>query len=1018
MLALSEQVPYALSFVIYQQTMHKRISSFLLTLLIYSVGLSAQGQLPRGLFSSINKTSMERWADSLYRSMDDEEKLAQLIMPIIYPSADAQRIQAEEARVKKHRWGGILYQRGQLAEQNTMNARLQRASRVPMLIALDGEWGLYMRLKDAPRYPRNLGLGMHGDEQLLYNYGREVARQCALMGIHVNFAPTIDVNINPRNPVIGSRSFGEDPKVVARMSLAYAQGLEDGGVLSVAKHFPGHGDTSEDSHKTLPLVSADKARMQRVELYPFSQYIRGGFGGIMTAHLRVPAYEPSGIPSSLSHKITTELLQHNLGFGGLIFTDGLEMQGVQTNKLGDIGVAALKAGNDILLGPRSAEQQLKALLQAKQSGELSEELIRHKVMKLLRYKWRLIVQQPQRTASPERIHSEIWTEPATREMRKLWQASLIYYQRTERTEQALKAGQYKRIAVVQVGKNPIANPPRPTRGLGGSTITYLSWGGDATRTAQLASYDLILVNAFDTQVPREALVSLASQRPVLLAHYATPYKVRPDSWHKGLSHVLLTTEAAREAQEAVLSLLTQEQAKATPLPSAPLSDDSDDPTANMTPRTPAPSSASSKPRAQESLLRFDEGRFDALEAIIEEGLKSKAFPGCQVYIAHKGQTIYHKAFGLMGMQVERQQVERSTLYDVASITKALATTPAVMLLVGDGKLKLHERLQSYLPEFAGSDIGRASLRSLLLHQTGLPAGLNFFTDLIDSTSYAGELISPQARTGYIPLVGRAWGNPRFDWLRQYISPKQSAEHPLTMARGLFISPEFKAVMLARLKATPLKRAGQYRYTDLGFILLQQVVERISGQSLDEFLQRRLFAPIGAKVYFNPLQHGVAQAEIAPSQVDRFLRKQTIQGTVDDESAACLGGVSGNAGLFASASELAKIAQLLLNQGRWEGKQIIPSEVVRQFMSDTDMRGRRALGFDKPQPRSAYNGAGESASAGTVGHFGFTGTAFWIDPKEQLLFIFLSNRTYPTRSNNHLSTERYRPRLHQAVYEAL
>lgn len=978
--------------------------------------LSAAQQLPHQLFAGQDHKAIHRWADSVYNTLSPQERLAQLIMPIIYPSSEEQRITSEELRVRQYHWGGILYQRGMLADQAKMNARLQRASRTPMLIALDGEWGLYMRLKDAPRYPRNMGLGMYGDGQLLYNYGREIARQCRAMGIHVNFAPTVDVNINPNNPVIGTRSFGEVPQRVAEMSLAYAQGLEDGHVLSVAKHFPGHGDTSEDSHKTLPLVSASKVRMERVELYPFAQYIRSGFGGIMTAHLRVPAYEPQPIPSSLSYKITTELLQEQMKFSGLIFTDGLEMKGVLGKSSSDIGVAALLAGNDILLGPSQPETQLKALVSAYQAGKLPEALIRHKVMKVLYYKWRLIISPKDRPAPASEIVQIINTPSAIASAQKAWEASLIYYMRTPETEQRLRDGGYKRIAVLDLGNNPVSSVHRPTRGFATSTITYLNWEQVATNPRQLEAFDLIVVNAFSpSSVPQTQLVALSKTRPVLLVYYTSVFRVRRASWHQNLSHVIITTEGAREAQEAVLSLIAPRQ-QGLPLAPTPKSSTDDDPTAHMTPqpsaeKAVAPTSSLPKGWSRERLSEID--------SIVQAGIEEGAFPGAQVYVLHQGQEVYHKAFGLMRPKVKDEPVSTSTLYDVASITKALATTPAIMLLVADGQLRLDSPISSYLPELRESAIGRASVRQLLLHEAGLPSGLNFYTDLIDSTSYEGALIRARAFEGGVPFARGYWANAHFAWRPEYVSRQATPQHSLPFARGLYIAPSFRRVMIDRIAQAPLTQVGQYRYSDLSFVLLQEVLERVSGERLDLFLSRRLYSEIGAEVYYRPLDSQVALERIAPAQEDLFLRKQTIRGTVDDETAACQGGIGGNAGLFASAREVGKIAQLILERGRWQGRQIIPHKVVGQFVSTTGVGGRRALGFDKPTPNSSTNNhAARSASSQTIGHLGFTGGAVWIDPKYDLVFVFLSNRTYPSRLNRKLIEGNYRARVHQAVYDAM
>lgn len=966
-----------------------RASLLALPFVLGSLSVAKAQSLPKYLFDKTDKAKMKHWADSVYRSLSKEEQLSQLIMPIIYPSSDPSAIAREEQRIRTNKWGGILYQKGYLAEQVAMNSRLQQASKTPMLIALDGEWGLYMRLKDAPRYPRNLGLGLNKEDKALYSYGREIARQCRLVGIHVNFAPTVDVNINPRNPVIGSRSFGGDAETVAQMSLAYAMGLEDGGVLSVAKHFPGHGDTSEDSHKTLPLVSANRKRLNEVELAPFRSYFNVGLGGVMTAHLRIPALESSGVPSSLSRKITTDLLQGEMGFGGLVFTDGLEMQGVHAGAKGDVGVAALKAGNDILLGPRSAEAQLSALLRAVESGELNSEEIKRKVMKVLYYKYRLIVSQPKQTASATEVKFRVWTKEADMQMRSLWQKSLYYLKRKPEEDAKLRRGDYKRIAVVQIGQNPTSSPRLPRSTSDGIKIDYFSWAGFEPKAKD---YDYILVHSFTTSVPADALARLASQRPLSLVYYSTPFKVKYASWMSSLSSVILTMEAAREAQEAVLSLLTGEVI-ATPQLSPTEDATSDDPTANMTKR---PETTTTPSKATTSLIpslyrQVNATKLnDKVDAIVREALGKGAFPGCQVYVAQHGKTILNKSYGTLEGSPSRR-VTNETIYDVASVSKALATTPAIMLLLDEKKLSLTDRVEKHLPELSGSFAGSVSIKNLLLHQSGLAPGLPFFKNLLAQTDTEG---------------------------RPYYSHKREGEYNLAVAQSLFISPSARTLVVDMLRSAKAYRLGQYVYSDLNFILLGMIAERASGLSLDTYLVKKLFNPLSANLYYNPLSEGIALEEIAPAQRYDELRGTKIRGYVDDESAACLGGVAGNAGIFARAEELAKVAQLILDKGKYKGKQVISEAIVKQFLSARGIGSVRTLGFIRPQWGKQANQAAESASSEAVGHYGFTGTAVWIDPKDGLVFVFLSNRTYTGRGNTVLARERYRPRLHQAIYDAM
>lgn len=534
------------------------MSSFFKTLGLCSAGLflwtnlQAQVRYPKVLFKDVNQKAMTHWVDSVFKTLNTEEQLAQLIMPIVYPSQDTQDIKREEQRFSKFKWGGILYQKGLMAYQLIMNKRLQQTNSIPLLIALDGEWGLYMRLKDAPRFPRNLGLGLAGDAQMLYEYGREIARECRLMGIHVNFAPTVDVNINPLNPVIGSRSFGSTPSVVSQLSEAYALGLEDGGVLSVAKHFPGHGDTSEDSHKTLPIVQATRKRLELVEQAPFKHYINSGLGGIMTAHLRVPALEARSIPSSLSPNVCTDLLKKDLGFQGLIFTDGLEMEGVQTQSLGDIGVAALLAGNDILLGPASPEAQLNNLVLAYWDGRLPAKLIEEKVRKVLAYKYRLIISERPSTATAETINKLIWTSSAKNLQQKLWMHSLYTIHKAPEAQALLNSNKIQRIAVLDYGKSGFEVTQTPITGRNGQIINFLDL---PSLQQSYKDYDLIVINSYTTQRLPETIMAIANKRPTILNLYTTPFKFKGADWIRSFLLVQLTMEATAEARRATLGKL-------------------------------------------------------------------------------------------------------------------------------------------------------------------------------------------------------------------------------------------------------------------------------------------------------------------------------------------------------------------------------------------------------------------------------------------------------------------------------
>ena len=441
----------------------------------------------------------------------------------------------------------------------------------------------------------------------------------------------------------------------------------------------------------------------------------------------------------------------------------------------------------------------------------------------------------------------------------------------------------------------------------------------------------------------------------------------------------------------------------------------------QTPQLPDSLQVDSLPVTTEHILAPESISSKALariDSLAEAGLRMGAYPGCQIFAFYQGEVLVNKAYGsLTGLKGRQgEPATPQSIYDLASVTKAAATTPALMLLVGEKKINLNSPLLSYLPETKETLLGMVTIRQLLLHQSGLPAGINFYTDLIDEESYEGALIRYKAFKGGVPLVGKAWGNPNFRFLDEYIATRRTEQHSLRFSPKKFIAPSFKDRMMERLLSVRVKSDKSYRYSDLNFVLLQQVIERVSHQGLDTFVQEHIYRPIGARLYYCPLEHGVKAEVIAPAQDDRFLRGEVLRGTVDDETAACLGGVSGNAGLFGSARELAKVAQLLLQHGAWGEKQVIPTATVRLFTETNGAGGIRALGFDKP--RSTGGPTGIYASSRTYGHLGFIGTCFWVDPEYDLVFVFLSNRTYPSRQNTTLIRERLRQRLQDLVYEAI
>lgn len=983
--------------------------------------VSVQGQRLSRFLTSDLRAQAEREVDELLAQMSLEERVGQLIIPIIYPSSSPSAIEQAKRLVAACHAGGILYQKGEAYDQWVMNRALQSSASIPLMITADAEWGLSMRLSNTIRYPRNMALTNVGDETFLYNYGASMAAQCKVMGVHVNFAPVVDINNNPKNPVIGTRSFGATKEEVIRYALAYAKGLEDGGVLSVAKHFPGHGNTSLDSHYALPTVGGGKGDLQETELAPFAAYFAQGLGGVMVAHLNVPSLDNSGTPSSMSPMITTDLLQREMGFDGLIFTDGMQMKGMQQKGKHPISVRALLAGNHLLLGPDDAVAAFKDVCKAVKAQVLSAKTIDENCRKVLCYKWYLFGGSLRSLKIPSQTKEELYAQLNTPEAcylaDELWWHS-VGIMRSEGTILPLtrvdKQLKYGLLELNTSSHRRSAFTEALTKvGISLTKSRVLTSGSPSSEQRQtleqLEQCDVVFVNCYTAKSMRalqQTIAQLGARTKVVFTLFASPYAL--NSWESALRSakvVACAYEANDEALRAVVARFFNIEPSDLKIVRPPMGKQSPFVTKS----------------AKERLVREEKGtnpsfnRFAAVDEIVRSSLADGVFPGCQVVVLHKGKSVYRKAFGSLDGTTGSPKVTHETIYDVASLTKAFATTPLVMQLVARGAMHLTDRVDKYIPELRFTPVGGLVLQELLLHQSGLTPSINFYLDLIDESSLEGSSFhSYRAKSGWVQLDKNTWANPFFRFSPLLVGEEQKGDFTVPFGSSLFLHKDFPDAMIKRIRETPLKSAKVYRYSDVGFILVGIMIERATGKSLAQLVQEQLFVPmeLGTMGYL-PLER-FAKEKIAPTQKNCLLRG-LLRGTVDDESAACRGGVSGNAGLFGTATEVAEVAQMLLDGGKYYDTQIIPAATVRQFLSTRGVGGRRLLGFELGRRGSNVP---EAASGRTFGHSGFTGCIVWIDPVHQLVFVFLSNRTYPSRLNTKLITQKTRFRLLEASYKAL
>ena len=949
----------------------------------------------------------KEWVESRLAKMTLKEKIGQLFIHTVpLHDTEANRKNIRNA-IKEYKIGGILFSDGKVVNQVTLTNYAQELADIPLMITFDGEWGLNMRLKEIPAFSRNRVMGCIQDNELLYEYGKEVARQFREIGVHVNFAPVADVDNNPLNPVINTRSFGGDVRNVTGKVIAYSRGLEDGGVLSVSKHFPGHGDTNVDSHKALPVLKFTRERLDSIEMYPFRKAIEAGLGGIMVGHLEIPALSKK--PSSLSPEIL-DILQEEFGFKGIAFTDALEMKGVSNNL--NVCAQALMAGNDMLLPPRNLKREMDGVLAAVKEGKLTEEYLTEKCRKVLTFKYALGLHEPpfiQLSGIEKRLN-----RPSTQDLRDRLEKAAVTVVGNEGGVLPMDVD-LKNTAILNIGKSSEGKIFHQQLNKYMKVDRILAHPDSITTLSKrLAKYDRVIV-AIHTEkyaAYQGMLATLASKLPLSYVYF-TPLKNiyrKGVAWKKAAS-VILGHVGSATVQQFVAEVMMGRE-KATGRISVEVKD-------YRLPGEGVDLESTKKYRPED--YGMDASVLSKVDEIALEGIKAKAYPGCQVLIMKDGLPVYDKCFGTFTYE-DSKKVEPEHLYDIASLTKTTGTLLAVMKLYDEGKFGLTDPISKYVPAMKGSRKGRITIEDLLYHQSGLPGSHPFYREAINDSSYTGGFFKGRIDANHhLRVDRRLYVVDDFKYKDEYLSSVSSEDYPLQVAENLFVSPSFPEKILEMIASdkVPL-RDRRYRYSCLNFVLLKEMVEQISGMPMDEYLEKEFYAPMGMKsTLYNPLRRFQPEQIVPTIQKDYLRGRKELRGYVHDEIAAFMGGVSGNAGLFSNARDVAKVYQMLADGGQYGGKRYLSLETCQLFMNKKSRISRRTLGFDKPEPTPGKGPCADEAPKEVVGHTGFTGTCAWADPKNGLVFVFISNRIYP-RPFDHkgLMTLKIRPRIQQLMYQAL
>ena len=939
------------------------------------------GAGPKSAAKSLSPAA-SAWVESTLPKMTVDEKIGQLLFTTYHGSLTATDSDAYHQLLHDvedlHVGGFIVITRGsplgivksQAYPSAVLANQLQSKSKLPLLIGADFERGTAMRYDEGTSFPTAMAVAAAGNPKDAYTMGKITALEARATGVNWVYAPDSDVNNNPGNPIINTRSFGENPQRVAEFVSAFVKGVEDNGALAATKHFPGHGDTAADSHIDLPVIHASRDRLEHLELVPFRAAISSGVSSVMTGHLSVPAIEPDpNTPATLSHNILTGLLRNELGYHGLIVTDAMEMGGITVRYApGEAAVRAVAAGVDCVLMPPVPDAAFESLQAAVKSGRISKERLDESVRRILQAKARLGL-NTSRLVDLNALNRKFGSAAWQKEAQDISDRGVTLL-RDKPHRLPLDGTKPSRALLLAFYADPEPYPgedlERELRSRFDSVTTLRAdtrfVNASILRLPPPDSYDVAIVAFFvrvsdrkgNVDVPAEQ-AALAEQvyktgKPVVTVGLGSPYLIerfpQAETWLAafGISDV---------AQISVAHALFGEIPVRGHLPVTV-------PGLNL--MTGFGIEVPANPMTVQPMDARDDSQLRPAYEVVERAVKDKATPGGTLAVGFRGKAAIH-AFGKLSYDAKSPAVKPTTMYDIASLTKVVATTTLVAKLVeGDFAmpLDLDAKIERYLPEWASGpqpeSRHRATVRHLLTHTSGLPA------------------------------------------FKEYWRTSKSKHDTLTkiFAEPLEYEPGTKEI-----------------YSDLGIILMAEIIERLTGRKLDDLANSFIFSPLGMKnsMYKPPKKLWPA---IAPTELDKNLRHRLVQGEVHDENAFAIGGVSGHAGVFSTAPDLAAFCQMLLNGGVYAHQRILRRSTVAQFTTPQQLSGgTRTLGWAVPTPGGL---SGNYFSAHSYGHTGFTGTSIWIDPDRQLFVVFLTNRVYPTRENQRI--QQVRRDLHDAVMQAL
>lgn len=969
--------------------MKKILFASLFLLLIKSYGQQVD---PLATSDSENQ---EKWVENIMNTLTLDEKIGQLFMIQAYSNKDRKHKAYIKRMIKRYHVGGLIFMQGTPEKQAELTNVYQKKSKIPLLIGFDGEWGLNMRLQNSFRYPWNMTLGAVQNNKLIEQFGEQLGEHCKRIGIHINFAPVVDINTNPENPIIGNRSFGENKHNVANKAIAFTNGMQRAGVLANAKHFPGHGDTSTDSHKTLPFLDFTLERLDSLELFPYKELFKTKLASVMVAHLNVPALETKpGVPTSISYKVITELMKEKMGFNGLIFTDALNMKGAANYaKPGDIDLAAFLAGNDMLLIPEDVKAAVKKLKSALKNNLFTEQRLNESVRKILKAKYWAGLNNfiPLKETG---IQEDIIT-PKDKVLYNSLMKEAITLVQNKKGILPIKDLANTKIAYVKLGDSDNFDFTNTLKKYTQVDVIFEENLVDLLK--KLEAYTTVIVGYHKSnenpwksfkmsEKERTWLQEISKKNNVIFNVFASPYTLLDIQDFNEIEAVLVSYQNSKASQEISAQMIFGALEIKGKLP------------VSIHKIFPEGTGITTSNLMRLSYTLPEEVDMDSkllskIDSLTTMVVDSTMAPGGQVLIARYGKVVYHKSFGYHTYD-KKQKVKLTDLYDLASVTKILGGLPMIMKSEEMSLFNLETTLGEFLPYLKGSNKDTITMKEALSHVGKIKPWIPYYLETVDSIS-------------------------KIPFSNLYRTTK-SKEFSIKVAENLFLINSYTDSIYKKIAEAPQLTEEGYKYSGLLFYLFKKYLKDTFHKEMDELNTKNFYKPLGAETLtYNPLEKFNA-TEIAPTEIDNYYRHQTLRGDVHDMGAAMMNGVSGNAGLFSNSNDVAKIMQMYLQKGFYGGKRYFESKTIDKFNHRYYEKDsiRRGLGFDKPSLNPEIKASSKYASANSFGHSGFTGTFAWVDPDNGILYVFLSNRVYPIMSNNKLGEKDIRSEIHNLIYEAI